>query len=180
MTAEIAKNRLLEKKALLVIDRFGMQVPTGISLLPLKISALRLADIRRSVYAFAPKTENLAKQSELLHRLSGGIPALLLPLLKKHTIDKALHLTSNIVPPTIINEFFHKNLGNMHEEIRELKKKRPKSAARGPKGGPKIPKIVDPTAAPLIFGSRNGNISKRATTSDLKYSGLASWTISNS
>jgi hypothetical protein len=85
-----------------------MQNPSGIPSMELQVSFLRLADIRRSIYAFAPKTTNLAKQSERLHRLSGGIPALLIPILHKYSNEQALLLPDVIEAPNIIHDFFHR------------------------------------------------------------------------
>jgi serine/threonine protein kinase len=107
VTAQTAEKRLSTASPLLIIDRYGIQPPPHIGILNLKVSFLRLADIRRSIYAYAPKTEQLAKQSERLHRLSGGIPALLIPLLKNHTTDQALSLPATIHPPPILKDFFY-------------------------------------------------------------------------
>lgn len=106
VTAQTAEKRLQTSSPLLIIDRYGMEAPPHITILHLKVSFLRLADIRRSIYAHAPKTKNLAKQSEFLHRWSGGIPALLIPVLKKHTVDQVLSLPEKITPLPILNDFF--------------------------------------------------------------------------
>ncbi len=105
-TAQAALMRIEEKHPLLIIDRYGIEAPIGICTFELKITPLRLADIRRSVYAFAPKTKNLAKESERLHRLSGGIPAILLPLLEQYTSEELFSLPEKVVPPPIVDDFF--------------------------------------------------------------------------
>mgnify|MGYP001308649168 CR=1 FL=1 len=106
VTAQTAEKRLKTSSSLLIIDRYGMDPPPHVTVLHLKVSFLRLADIRRSIYAHAPQTKNLAKQSEILHRWSGGIPALLIPILKEHTVDQVLSLPDVIHPPPILKDFF--------------------------------------------------------------------------
>jgi serine/threonine protein kinase len=107
VTAQTAIERLKSPASLLIIDRYGMNIPAEVLSIELQVSFLRLADIRRSIYAHAPKTSNLAKQSERLHRLSGGIPALLIPILKKYTNEQAFLLPERIEAPIVIHDFFH-------------------------------------------------------------------------
>ena len=106
ITAQTAQERLKTKEPLLIIDRFGISIPTHICTMDLKISPLRLADIRRSIYSYAPKTVHLAKQADKLHRLTGGIPALLIPILQKYTENQVLDIPSEVEKPDIIHDFF--------------------------------------------------------------------------
>lgn len=62
---------------------------------------LGAADVRRTVVGFAPDTPEPAQVSAHLHRLTGGLPALLVPLLQAHTQDGALRLPDPVPPPPV-------------------------------------------------------------------------------
>lgn len=53
----------------------------------LALPPLAIAELRRSAYAHAPQTPDLARVAERLHRESGGTPALLLDLLGRYTTN---------------------------------------------------------------------------------------------
>jgi tetratricopeptide (TPR) repeat protein len=53
---------------------------------------LNLADLRRSVHAFAPATPEMARIAERLHRETGGNPGLFVQLLRRYTQDGQVHL----------------------------------------------------------------------------------------
>lgn len=70
----------------------------GARVLPLP--PLSLADVRRSLYAFAPRTPELAVAAERLHRDSGGNAGLFLRLLQRHRTGDAVRLPAGplVVP----------------------------------------------------------------------------------
>lgn len=65
----------------------------------LALGPLTVADVRRSTYAFAPKTVDLARVSERLHRESGGNPGLFLQLVQRTRIDERIVLPDG--PPEV-------------------------------------------------------------------------------
>ena len=67
----IAQHRLAQSNPILLLDRYGKNNYPNIPLIQIKIHPLGLADIRRSIYAHAPKTKDLSKQAEKLHRTHG-------------------------------------------------------------------------------------------------------------
>ena len=99
-TAKSALFRIGEgEKRLLIIDRYGIQDPP-ITKISLSICPLSLADIRRTIFLIHPKRKDLAEKSISLHRLTGGIPALLTPLLHKKKLiepseSKTFHAAIN-------------------------------------------------------------------------------------
>ena len=58
----------------------------------LVLAPLTLAELRRSAYAFAPATPDLARVSDRLHRETGGIAALVLELFARHAAEGRLVL----------------------------------------------------------------------------------------
>lgn len=102
----VAKERLKNQR-ILIIDRANIfpDVP-NIKSKKIHINPLRLADVRRTVYAMAPRTNGLSECSERLFRWTGGVPALLFPLLSKYIIGQALDLPRT--PPTIgiVDDYF--------------------------------------------------------------------------
>ncbi len=77
---DAAINHVAEGAPLLVVTT---QPVAGAVSLPL--APLTMAELRRSVYAHAPATPDLARVAERLHRETGGNAAMLLELLARHT-----------------------------------------------------------------------------------------------
>jgi hypothetical protein len=102
----IAQNQLQKKEAILLIDRYGRSSFPDLPLIVIELSPLSLADVRRSIYAIAPKTKNLSKQAERLHRLTGGIPILLIPLLQKYSSDNIFTLPHQVPPLPEVQQYF--------------------------------------------------------------------------
>ena len=83
----VALTRVASGEALLVVT--PRNAPDA---RPLTLTTLALADIRRSLYAFAPRTDELAVVAERLHRDSGGNAGLFLRLLQRYRTGEAVHL----------------------------------------------------------------------------------------
>jgi len=94
-----------ERAPLLVVAAWpGARPPDGMAVLEVPLPPLGAADVRRTVVGFAPRTEQAAKVAALLHRLSGGLPALLVPLLQAHTHEQAVVLPSPVPPPHLARQ----------------------------------------------------------------------------
>ena len=96
---EKAQKLLTKRTSLLLITRQNQYQNFGIPVINIDITFLSLAEIRRSVHGYAPKTIELSIQSERLHHITGGLPALLLPLLERYTKNQKLILPSKISLP---------------------------------------------------------------------------------
>lgn len=77
---EAAVHRARSGEPLLVVTTRAVTGADELTLPPLAI-----AELRRSAYAHAPQTPDLARVAERLHRESGGNPALFLDLLARYT-----------------------------------------------------------------------------------------------
>ncbi len=82
----------------------------GLPEVQIDIRWLTLAHIRRTLFSLAPRTNSLAILSEKLHRLTRGLPALMLPLIEQYTVDGFFSLPN---PPPIFPE---------HTQIAQLSK----------------------------------------------------------
>jgi len=82
----------------------GACAPDGVEVLEVPLRPLGAADVRRTVVGFAPHTPRAANVAAQLHRLSGGLPALLVPLLQAHTHDKTVKLPTPIPPPHLARQ----------------------------------------------------------------------------
>jgi len=102
----IAQNQLQKNEPILLIDRYGQSDYPDVPLIVIEVSPLSLADVRRSIYAIAPKTNNLSKQAERLHRLTGGIPILLIPLLQKYSSNNTFTLPHNVPSFPEVQQYF--------------------------------------------------------------------------
>jgi hypothetical protein len=76
-------------------------VPEGAVVVDVPLLPLGAADVRRTVVGFAPHTREAAQVAERLHRLSGGLPAILVPLLHAHTHEKAVELPESVPAPEV-------------------------------------------------------------------------------
>ena len=100
-TAQIAYQQVLKRVPILIIDQSKLGHNVGIPCSIVEMHPLGLAEIRRSIYAFAPKTTNISKNSTLVYFLTGGLPSLLLPLLRKYTSNYIFELP---IHPSVIPE----------------------------------------------------------------------------
>ncbi len=82
----------------------GAIAPEGVNVLEVPLPPLGAADVRRTVVGFAPRTPRAANVAAHLHRLSGGLPALLVPLLQAHTQENAVELPSPVPPPLLARQ----------------------------------------------------------------------------
>ncbi|MEL6347362.1 MAG: serine/threonine-protein kinase, partial [Myxococcota bacterium] len=80
--------------------------PDGIPVVELETAALGIADVRRSLVATAPLTNNPAAAAEALHRMTGGLPALLIPLLSQYTEGSRFTLPEEMSEPAAVSDFF--------------------------------------------------------------------------
>ncbi len=76
-------------------------IPAHMTPVRVPMPPLGAADVRRTVVGFAPRTQNAAQVAARLHRLSGGLPALLVPMLQANTVDQAVVLPELVEPPAI-------------------------------------------------------------------------------
>ena len=90
--------------AIIVAAWPGAVPPKGVEVLEVPLPPLGAADVRRTVVGFAPNTERAAQTASQLHRLSGGLPALLVPLLQAHTREQAVQLPSPVPPPMLARQ----------------------------------------------------------------------------
>ncbi|MFT4977339.1 MAG: putative Ser/Thr protein kinase [Myxococcota bacterium] len=88
------------------IIRDNEESPPGWPVTEIELLPLGIADVRRSLVATAPLTEDSAQASEQLHRLTGGLPALLVPLLSQHTDGARFSLPSELPEPASVEDFF--------------------------------------------------------------------------
>jgi len=116
-SAIIAQNRLQWEQPILIIDRDGRSTYPGVPLITIEIAPLCLADIRRSLYAYAAQTENLSQQAEHLSRLTGGLPVLLIPLLQRYSKENNFSLPQTLPILPEVQQFFQ---GLDWEEIEVL------------------------------------------------------------
>ncbi len=73
--------------------------------LPVELEPLGVADLRRTVVGAAPLTADSARVAAELHQLTGGIPALVVSLLSRHTEGGALTLPDEPALPTIVEDY---------------------------------------------------------------------------
>jgi hypothetical protein len=101
-----ALTALNERESCVVVDTVGLELPEHVQLIEVPLVPLGLADVRRTVVGVAPRTREPAVVADRLHRLSGGIPGLLVPLITSHTEDDAIFLPEEIKEPALIDSFF--------------------------------------------------------------------------
>ena len=95
-SVELTEQRL-RRESLLVIDWENRLIDSPLAEhRHVRIPPLRRADVRRTIYAFAPKTTSLSEVAECVFRLSGGLPILLFPILEKYVQDQMLILPNPV------------------------------------------------------------------------------------
>jgi tetratricopeptide (TPR) repeat protein len=99
-----------------VVDAVGLDLPEGVRLIEVPLVPLGLADVRRTVVGVAPETEDPALVADRLHRLTGGIPGLLVPLITRYSSEHALALPEAVEMPALVDAFFE-DLGLDEMEI---------------------------------------------------------------
>jgi hypothetical protein len=101
-------DRLLQssKGAVFVVIQATAEPVDGVEVVEIPLPPLGAADVRRTVVGFAPHTPEAAQVSARLHRLSGGLPALLVPMLQTHTTDQKVVLPEEVGPPTVARTAF--------------------------------------------------------------------------
>jgi len=88
-----------------IIDE-GEAPPAGWKVTDIELHPLGVADVRRTLVAAAPLTEGAARASELLHRLTGGLPDLLIPLLNDYTDGARFTLPEELHEPAAVEDFY--------------------------------------------------------------------------
>jgi predicted Ser/Thr protein kinase len=91
---------------LLGIISDGDETPTGWPVTEIEMLPLGIADVRRSLVATAPLTKDSAQASAQLHRLTGGLPDLLVPLLSQYTNGARFSLPEDLPEPDTVHDFF--------------------------------------------------------------------------
>ncbi|MCK6505602.1 serine/threonine protein kinase, partial [Myxococcota bacterium] len=97
--AQVAVARAAAEQGVVVLSHGSVQVPEGLACHELELAPLGVADVRRTVVAAAPLTVDPARVAERLHRWTGGLPALLLPLVEQCTRGARLDLPA--APPAV-------------------------------------------------------------------------------
>lgn len=97
--AQVAVARAAVEPGVVVLSHGSVEVPAGLACHELELSPLGVADVRRTVVAAAPLTMDAARVAERLHRWTGGLPALLLPLIERCTRGARLDLP--LEPPAV-------------------------------------------------------------------------------
>ncbi|RME27459.1 MAG: serine/threonine protein kinase [Deltaproteobacteria bacterium] len=98
--ARVAVTRARQRPPAVVFTTHPVEVPGDVDVEELTLQPLDVADVRRTVVSAAPLTDHPSAVAERLHRYSGGLPALLLPLLRTFTNGARLDLpdTCPLVP----------------------------------------------------------------------------------
>jgi tetratricopeptide (TPR) repeat protein len=103
--AAAARELLGRPGGALVVARVALELPEGVLWREVQLSPLGIADVRRTVVGIAPKTREPARVAARLHRLSGGLPGLLVPVLAKYLRDDCIELPEAVAPPTMVQRF---------------------------------------------------------------------------
>ncbi len=87
-----------------VLSQQPLPLPAGAVQVDVPLPPLGVADLRRTVVGVAPRTEEPARVAERLHRLTGGLPSLLVPLLGRVIHGGAICLPeSPALPPSALD-----------------------------------------------------------------------------
>ncbi|MDG1479265.1 MAG: serine/threonine-protein kinase [Myxococcota bacterium] len=100
------RDRLSAGEALLGVIPPGHAIPDGIPIMEIRLEPLGIADVRRTLVSAAPLTADPARAADLLHRLTGGLPALLIPLISQYIDGAALVLPDELPEPDSVTDFF--------------------------------------------------------------------------
>lgn len=88
-----------------LVSPLPVEAPPGCRTVTVPLPPLGVADVRRTVVGAAPLTAGSAQVAERLHRFTGGLPGLLVPLIQRHRVGQALQLPEELVPPDIVSDF---------------------------------------------------------------------------
>jgi hypothetical protein len=69
------------------------------------LEPLGVADVRRTVVAAAPLTADPAQVAERVHRLTGGLPGLLVPLVGRFRTGQAISLPAVVTLPDVVDGY---------------------------------------------------------------------------
>jgi hypothetical protein len=100
-----ALDELRSGRGSVVVSPIDLELPEGVEQVDIPLQSLGLADVRRTVVGAAPRTREPARVAELLHRLTGGIPGLLVPLIGRYTVDEALDLPDPVEAPSVLDDY---------------------------------------------------------------------------
>jgi hypothetical protein len=128
----------------LVLGGAGAPAPQGATTVEVRLAPLAVADVRRTVVGAAPMTEDAAGTAADLHRLTGGLPALLVPMIGRHVHSGKLDLPDDVALPTVVEDYLE-GLDIDEREILELL-----AIARAPLSRGEIEAVVHaPPESPL-------------------------------
>lgn len=82
-----------------------IDAPPGARTIPVPLPPLGVADVRRTVVGAAPLTTDSAQVAERLHRFTGGLPGLLVPLIQRYRVGQAIQLPAELEPPDIVDDY---------------------------------------------------------------------------
>jgi len=97
--ALVAVQRAASAPRVVVLTQAELPALAGLATCDITLAPLSVAEIRRTVVAAAPLTEAPARVAERLHRWTGGLPALLVPLVEGWTRGARLVLPDE--PPLL-------------------------------------------------------------------------------
>jgi hypothetical protein len=103
---ESLRARLSAGEAMLAVIPPDADAPEGLPVTEIHLEPLGIADVRRTLVSAAPLTADPARTADLLHRLTGGLPALLVPLISQYTDGAALVLPDELPEPESVSDFF--------------------------------------------------------------------------
>ena len=92
-------------RAALVLLMPGQDAPSAMSRMEVDLQPLALADVRRTVVGAAPMTEDAAGVAAELHRLTGGIPALLVPMIGRNVEGGRIRLPDVPDIPAVVDDY---------------------------------------------------------------------------
>lgn len=98
--------RLSAGEALLGVIPPDTVPPEGIPLVEIHLEPLGIADVRRTLVSAAPLTLDPAQAADRLHRWTGGLPALLVPIISQYTDGATLSLPDELPEPDAVADFF--------------------------------------------------------------------------
>jgi tRNA A-37 threonylcarbamoyl transferase component Bud32 len=102
---QAVQDRLSAGEQLLVISPHALPLPPSVPEIQIPLKPLGVADVRRSLVLAAPQTPDLAAVATRLHRLTGGLPRLIVSLLEAHTEEGCLSLPDPTPAPAGLDGF---------------------------------------------------------------------------
>lgn len=109
--------QIAKRHALLILSISPTLEHFGLPQVNIHIPWLTLAQTRRSIFSYAPRTTQISLMSERLFSLSGGLPILLLEYLKRYTHDQVFALP---LEPELFSDIWYPALTDVQISIVQL------------------------------------------------------------